>query len=219
MASFAFQTTEFFNKNLSPTQLQLPLDKPHQHLAMLMHQWPCRTSPLMHQWHVTQIRHFLQGTVAALMATMCFVLAADTLGAQLTAMCTPLLSPCNFPRITGEAFSTQGSNAHAGASVECCGQVQEKFKGGRASFSIISLAVITKVPSPSLWLGSISRSRDAFWNFFREHSVPDGDSRIASAATSKRPYQSQQPLDPTCHLRSLPANHHNLFKVSIHIRG
>lgn len=93
-----------------------------------------------------QTSHFLQGTVALLMATMCFVLAADTLGTQLMAMCTPPLSPYNFPRITGEAFYMQGSNAHAGASIECCREVQEKFKGGRASFSLICIAVISTVP-------------------------------------------------------------------------
>lgn len=40
-----------------------------------------------------QISHFLQGTVASLMATMCFLPPKDTLGTQLTAMCTPPHSP------------------------------------------------------------------------------------------------------------------------------
>lgn len=148
MASFDFQTTECFNKNTSPTQLQFPLDKPHQHLATRIHQQPCRTwgGEWKRNSMPQQISHFLQGTVAPLIATVCFVLVADTLGVQLTAMCTPLLSPCNFLRITGEAFTTPGSNAHAGTSFERCRQVQEKFKGGRALFSLISLAVITKVP-------------------------------------------------------------------------
>lgn len=123
-----------------------------------------------------QISHFLQGTVAPLMATMCFVLAADTLGVQLTAMCTPLLSPCNFLGITGEAFTTQGSNAHAGTSFERCGQVQEKFKGGRALFSLISLAVITKVPHQHCGWAQLAAPEARFQvygTFFRELSVPD----------------------------------------------
>lgn len=147
-----------------------------------------------------QISHFLQFTVAPLTTTMCFVLAADTLGAQLTAMCAPLLSPCNFPRITGEAFSTQGSNAHAGASLESCGQVQEKFKGGRASFSLISLAVITKVPHHQCGWAQLADPGMCFQvneAILGQLFVPDGGavrtrSRIASAAMSESSTQSQQ---------------------------
>lgn len=150
-----------------------------------------------------QISHFLQGTVAPLMATVCFVLAADTLGVQLTAMCTPLLSPCNFLRITGEAFTTQGSNAHAGTSFERCRQVQEKFKGGRALFSLISLAVITKVPHHHCGWAQLADPETRFQvngifyrTFWARRWHCRDPSRIASTATSERSYQSQQSPGP-----------------------
>lgn len=72
-----------------------------------------------------QISHFLQGRVASLMATMCFLPPKDTLGTQLTAMCTPPLSPCNFPGITG------GARFHTGVKRRrrdfASTQVQETF--------------------------------------------------------------------------------------------
>lgn len=148
IASFDFQTKKCFNKNTSLTQLQFSLDKSNQRVATLIYQRPWRTSPgrrAEEKEHVTTDQPFLQSTVAAVLATMCFVLATDTLGPQLTAMCTPLFSPCNFLMITSEAFSTQGSSTHVGALFECCGQVQEKLKGGRARSCLISLAVHTKV--------------------------------------------------------------------------
>lgn len=70
-----------------------------------------------------------------------FSLPADTSAADshVRSRLTPL-TPCNFPRITGEAATTRESNTNSGASFEGCEQVQEKFKGSRVSF--LQLAVL-----------------------------------------------------------------------------
>lgn len=91
-------------------------------------------------------------------------------------------------------FATQGSNAHAGASFKRCGQVREKFKGGRASFSLISLAVITKVPHHQCGWAQLADPEACFQ--VNEIILENVRSRIASAATSECSYQPQQLPEP-----------------------